>query len=128
MFGMTTSRDFLWKLEALDDFMKEPRSARLAVNCALTAYHLHDWVWREWLKNDKTTRQALGTGKHKREFLAWIDRACPMVHLDPGVGDGRKAPRAHVIQSETRQPFARGAGNAGMQVRWTAIGMGLCPS
>jgi hypothetical protein len=47
MFGMTTSRDFLWKLEAdFDDFMKEPRSARLAVNCALTAYHLHDWVWR----------------------------------------------------------------------------------
>jgi hypothetical protein len=45
MFDIITSRDFLAKLEAdWDDFMKEPHSARLALNCAITAFHLHEWV------------------------------------------------------------------------------------
>jgi hypothetical protein len=76
-FDITTSRDFLAKLEAdFADYMKEPDSARLALNCAITAYHLHDWVWGDWLKKNGTVRKTLGICD-KESFLAWIDKTCP---------------------------------------------------
>lgn len=77
MFNIVTSRAYLAKLEAdFADFMKERGSERLALNCAVTAYHLHEWVWRDWLKNDQSTRRVLGIAKDRRNFLAWIERAC----------------------------------------------------
>jgi hypothetical protein len=90
MFDMTTSRDFLWKLEAdFDDFMEEPHSARLAVNCALTAYHLHEWVWGDWLKADYATWKSLGI-RDKESFLAWIDKACPWFSTIQELANGTK--------------------------------------
>jgi hypothetical protein len=84
MFDITTSRDFLEKLEAdFDDFMKEPHSARLALNCAITAYHLHEWVWGDWLKRNYEIQKSLGiegkTNKQRKaSFLAWIDKPGPL--------------------------------------------------
>jgi hypothetical protein len=84
MFTIGTSRDFLWKLEAdFDDFMKEPYSTRLAVNCALTAYHLHEWVWGDWLKTDYATWKTLRI-RDKESFLTWIDKACPWFSTGTG--------------------------------------------
>jgi hypothetical protein len=77
MFDITTSQDYLAKLEAdFGDFMEAPHSARLAFNCATTAYHLHEWVWGDWLHNDYTTWQQLKI-RDLRSFKAWIDVACP---------------------------------------------------
>ena len=77
MFGLDTPHDWLANLEAeFADYAKEPGSMRLALNCALAAYHLHEKVWSEWLKNDAATRRALGIGKDRKEFLAWIGRHC----------------------------------------------------
>jgi hypothetical protein len=77
VFDITTSRDFLAKLEAdFDDFMKQPESARLALNCAITAYHLHEWVWGDWLKTDYAVWKALKI-RDRDTFRAWIDGACP---------------------------------------------------
>ena len=46
MFDIITSRDFLAKLEAdFEDYERNPQSARHAVNCVITAYHIHEWVW-----------------------------------------------------------------------------------
>src|SRR4051812_5178648 len=40
MFDITSSHSFLAKLEAdFDDFMEEPHSAGLALNCAISAYN-----------------------------------------------------------------------------------------
>jgi hypothetical protein len=76
MFDITTSSHFLWKLEAdFDDYMKEPESARLALNCAITAYHLHEWVWGDWLQTDYDTWKALKI-RDLDSFRTWIDRAC----------------------------------------------------
>jgi hypothetical protein len=51
LFDIVTSYDFLAKLEEdYDDFVKEPHSSRLALNCAITAFHLHEWVWGDWSK------------------------------------------------------------------------------
>jgi hypothetical protein len=45
MFDIITSRDFLGKLEAdYKDFKAQSDSARYALNCIITAYHLHVWV------------------------------------------------------------------------------------
>jgi hypothetical protein len=77
MFDITTSRDFLAKLEAdFADFEKQPGSSRLALNCAISAYHLHDWVWNHWLNKDANTRRVLGIGTKRADFLSWIDRSC----------------------------------------------------
>jgi hypothetical protein len=90
MFDITTSRDFLEKLEAdFDDFMKEPRSARLALNCALTAYHLHEWVWGDWLKTDYARWKTLRI-RDKDSFLAWIDTACPWFSTIQELANGTK--------------------------------------
>jgi hypothetical protein len=90
MFDITTSRDFLEKLEAdFDDFMKEPNAARLALNCALTAYHLHEWVWGDWLKTDYATWKTLRI-RDKDSFLAWIDTACPWFSTIQELANGTK--------------------------------------
>lgn len=74
MFDLTTSRDFYAMLvEDFDDFMAEPHSARRAVHCAITAYHLHEWVWGDWLKADHVTRAALKI-RDRDSFLSWIGR------------------------------------------------------
>jgi hypothetical protein len=77
MFDITTSRDFLAKLEAdFADYMKEQESARLALNCAITAYHIHEWVWGDWLKTDYVVWKKLGI-RDLDSFLSWIDQECP---------------------------------------------------
>lgn len=48
-FGIISSRDFFLKLEAeYSDFDKNAISARHAINCALTSWHLTDWTFHEF--------------------------------------------------------------------------------
>lgn len=90
MFDIITAGDFLEKLEAdFDDFMKEPHSARHALNCAITAYHLHEWVWGDWLKTDYATWRTLGI-RDKDSFLAWIDKACVWFKTIQDLANGAK--------------------------------------
>jgi hypothetical protein len=73
MLTMENSKDFYEKLLAeFDEFMEHQDSARHAMNCAITGFHLHDWVWNDYLKQDATLRATLGIGKKKHEFLKWI--------------------------------------------------------
>lgn len=74
MFDIRNSRDFYAKLLSdFDDFMENRDSARHAMNCAITAHHMHDWVWNDYSKNDETTRKRIGISKDKNEFIKWID-------------------------------------------------------
>ena len=116
MFSIDTSRDFLAKLEAdFADYEKEPGSGRLALNCAMTAYHLHEWVWGDWLKTDYAVRKALGI-RDSNTFLAWIDKACPWFFAIQGLTNGAK----HFIRNQpfqarrvSRPPFMLDAPGAG---------------
>jgi len=92
MFDITTSRDFLAKLEAdFDDFMKEPHSTRLALNCAITAYHLHEWVWGDWLKGNPEIQKAMGiAGSDRKAFLRWIAKACVWFEPIQSLANGTK--------------------------------------
>ncbi|MGH7039187.1 MAG: hypothetical protein ACREFK_04150 [Stellaceae bacterium] len=90
LFDIITSRDFLEKLEAdFEDFRKNPHSARLALNCAITAFHFHEWVWGDWLKTDYATRKTLGI-RDKDSFLAWIDNACVWFKTIQDLANGAK--------------------------------------
>ena len=90
MFDIVSCRDFHDKLNAdFDDFIKEPTSARLALNCIITAYHLHEWIWGDWLKTDHAAWKLLGI-KDKSSFVAWIERECPGFSTVQDLANGAK--------------------------------------
>ncbi len=92
MFNITTASDFYSMLvEDFDDFVKEPHSARRAMHCAITAYHLHEWVWGDWLSKSKAAREALGvSGRDKDLFLQWIDQHCIWFRIVQDLANGTK--------------------------------------
>ena len=48
-YEIKTSFDFFRKmLDEREDFLKTPTSSRHAINCALTGWHLHEWVFAEY--------------------------------------------------------------------------------
>ena len=48
-FQIQNSTDFFSKLvEELNDFKNDPTSSRKAVNCAMTAWHMIDWIYNEF--------------------------------------------------------------------------------
>ena len=48
-FDITTARDFYNKLkEDILDFKSAPTSSRLAINCAMTSWHLGEWIFNEF--------------------------------------------------------------------------------
>lgn len=62
-------------VQDFDDFMIEQHSARRALHCAITSYHLAEWVWKDWLKDDHVVKKALGVSNDK-SFYNWINRTC----------------------------------------------------
>jgi hypothetical protein len=58
MFDILNSREFYNKIiEDFQEFDREQSSARLAINCALSAYHLTEWVWGDWLKEGRENQE-----------------------------------------------------------------------
>lgn len=77
MFDLATVRDFYQMvLDDFDDFMDEPHSARRALHCAISAYHVYDWVWADWVKHDETLRAKQGIGRNKDQFRIWLGQRC----------------------------------------------------
>jgi hypothetical protein len=90
MFDVKTSRDFYAKLlEDFADMQDDPTSARLAINCAITAYHMHEWVWGDWLKSDYATWKKLAI-RDRDTFLAWLDKNEPWFKLMQDICNGSK--------------------------------------
>jgi len=91
MFDVITARDFyVMVIEDFDDFMEEPHSARRALHCAISAYHLHEWIWCDWLKNDTAARERIGIKKSKDDFVAWVLRANVWFHYVQAMANGTK--------------------------------------
>lgn len=113
MFDIITSRDFYAKLVAdFDDFMAVPDSGRLALNCTITAYHLYEWVWGDWLKNDYAVQKALGI-RDRDSFVAWIRRASVWFAIVESLANGTK----HFIRNqgfETMRVIGYGEGPYGV--------------
>jgi len=90
MFDLVSSADFYGMLvEDFDEFMAEPHSARRALHCAIIAYHLHDWVWRDWIENDPAVQETLGVSS-KRSFIFWINQRCVWFRTIADLANGTK--------------------------------------
>jgi hypothetical protein len=83
-FGIETARDLLEKLEQeiADSRASNCLSERHALNAVWTAYHMHEWVWGDLLKSDRTIQQALGLSPSrarakKGDFLTYLDKTFP---------------------------------------------------
>ena len=48
-----------------------------AMNCILSLYHLHEWVWARWLKGRHEVQTELGIRSIRGEFVVWLDQNCP---------------------------------------------------
>jgi hypothetical protein len=90
MFDMVNSRDFYQKLvEDFDDFMSNIASARHAMNCAITAHHMADWVWGDFVKGDEALKLQLGV-RDKDGFMQWIDGQTVWYSLVQSISNGSK--------------------------------------
>lgn len=48
-FGIKSSKDFLNKLIAdFDGYLESGNSSRIALNCAMTSWHLTEWIYHEF--------------------------------------------------------------------------------
>ncbi|MET3615726.1 hypothetical protein ABID16_004073 [Rhizobium aquaticum] len=116
IFGMTNSRDFLNKLEGdFADWKKDPGSSRLALNCVLTAYHMHDWVWSDWLKEDASLQSKLAL-HDKNSFQKWLFRTCVWFHWVEELANGTKhfgRPKSFEALKVSALPFAFDKADAG---------------
>ncbi len=64
MFGITTPVQLYAKLLLeFDDFCADPGSGRHAMNFVITAFHMADWVWKDFLKEDEAKRKELDIEK-----------------------------------------------------------------
>jgi hypothetical protein len=59
----------------------------------VSAYHLYEWVWSDWLKAQKHF-------KNRRAFLAWIGTACPWFSTIQEMANGAKHVRASSFKTE----------------------------
>ena len=90
MFDINNARDFYQKLlEDFDDYMQRPDSARHAMNCAITAHHMADWVWGDFVRGDASLKAKLGI-KKKQDFMAWIDGQTVWYGLVQSISNGSK--------------------------------------
>jgi len=98
VFDIKNSRDFLEKLyQDYADFDNNRQSTRLAINSALTAYHLAEWVWGDWLKTDYATWKVLGI-RDEDTFKAWLDKNCFFFSVMQRIANGSK----HFVRSERK--------------------------
>ena len=91
MFGITSARSFFEK--ARSDFARVEADIAdpvAAMNCILSLYHLHEWVWARWLKGRHEVQTGLGIGNSKGAFVAWLDQNCPHFTLLQELTNGTK--------------------------------------
>src|SRR6267378_1156275 len=55
----------------------------------LSAYHMAEWVWGDWLKTDYATWKALGI-RDRESFLAWVDKSQIWFKITQAVANGSK--------------------------------------
>lgn len=114
MFDIKNSRDFYVKLLAdFDDLMENQDSTRHAMNCAITAHHMHDWIWNDYLKTDETTRRKMGISKDKNDFIKWVDAKSVWFGMVQELSNGSKH-FGRRSSLETRRVAGYGMGGYGL--------------
>ena len=113
MFDIFSAKDFYAMLvQDFDEFVEDQQSSRRAIHCVITAYHLHEWVWGDWLGTDYLAWRALNI-RDKESFIAWIDSVCPWFPVIQDLANGSK----HFIRNQgfdTQKIQGYGAGPYGV--------------
>jgi hypothetical protein len=84
-FDIKLSTDFFQKLvDDYREFKLDTTSSRKAINCAMTAWHLTDWVFNEFNSSISTNFNSLGL------FIAEVKRLCPSLQIMHDITNGSK--------------------------------------
>src|SRR5262249_43940727 len=76
MFDIATSTDLYAALvQDFNEYMDETHSSRKALHCAITAYHLREWIWHDWLEHDPAARSAIEV-QDESSFNGWVNSCC----------------------------------------------------
>ena len=114
MFEIKSCADYYAMLvEDFDDFMRETHSGRRAIHCAITANHMKDWAWNDWLANDEATKRLLGI-KTKSDFYKLLGTNVWYSVLR-GVAEGAK--HFANLTHETHLVTGPGIGGAGLGIQ-----------
>jgi hypothetical protein len=90
MFDITDSVAFYGKMiEDYDDLAADSDSARHAINCAISAYHLAEWIWGDWLQTDYDTWRKLKI-RDRESFFQWVHEAQPWFTVVQDITNGSK--------------------------------------
>lgn len=84
-FGIKSSKDFFQKLQDdYSDFCKDKTSSRIALNCAMTSWHLTEWIYHEY------NTQLISTFPEIYAFQAQIKKMCPSLRILHDIANGTK--------------------------------------
>lgn len=109
MFDIRTAKDFHAKLiQEFDAHIEDRSSSRHAINCALTAFHMVEWVWADFLKHDDGLKRLLRI-KTIKDFRAYIDQENPCFITVQGIATGSKHFQSDVpVNTHVLKGFGRG--------------------
>jgi len=109
VFGILTAADFHRKVvQDRDALLAQIDDAGLALNSALSAYHLHEWVWAQALKARAPLEIRGAEVKDRDGFRAWLASACPHYGLIEEIVNGTKHCRPVVFGSSQVSGYGRG--------------------
>jgi hypothetical protein len=131
-YDIKNSFDFFRKLlDEREDFLKNPASARFAINCAITAWQLHDWVYAD--REKYPFMKQFQSKSDFRNYLYLKERDFRTIHdladgakhyqltsrtttiLDTAVSNWKKVNKFKEVSDETSQLFlTMKFGNVGM--------------
>ena len=84
-FNIKTTEDFFKKLiEEFNEFQTDRTSTRVALNCAMTAWHLTDWVYNEF--NGQLISQFRTLASYQQE----LKQQCPSLQIMHDLTNGTK--------------------------------------
>jgi hypothetical protein len=96
-FDISNSKEYLEQLltPSVEELAKEPTSSRLAIQAAISCWHLHDWVWAE----HKTHLRATLGFQSKDDFVVYLLANCAAFEAIQGIANGSKH-----LRSEQQEP------------------------
>lgn len=84
-FSIKKPEDFFKKLqEDYIEFCKDKTSSRVALNCAMTAWHLTEWIYNEY------NSQLIHSFQKLSDFQSFIKVQCPSLQIMHDIANGTK--------------------------------------
>jgi|SRR5680860_393645 len=82
-FDLKTPKDFYNKLiEDYEDYKTSDNSSRIALNCAMTAWHLSEWIYHEFNMKRKYPKM--------KDYQGHVKRICPSLQIMHDIANGSK--------------------------------------